>query len=131
MTPLRSRTNSNVLCNHPTHILWTSSAQVCLQLDSVKYAMYLNHIAQFLHSGCFAITTVFSNAQTVVVCSSCTSVLCQPTGGKARLTEGMLPSCFIHTHLTYSGSQVAHSAERTDFLTFFSSPYYTYSLERR
>ncbi|KIK05557.1 hypothetical protein K443DRAFT_675114 [Laccaria amethystina LaAM-08-1] len=38
--------------------------------------------------GCFAITTVFSHAQTVVICASCTSVLCQPTGGKARLTEG-------------------------------------------
>ncbi|KAF8887952.1 40S ribosomal protein S27-like protein [Gymnopilus junonius] len=38
--------------------------------------------------GCFAITTVFSHAHTVVVCPSCTSVLCQPTGGKARLTEG-------------------------------------------
>ncbi|KAF7437098.1 40S ribosomal protein S27 [Pleurotus ostreatus] len=39
-------------------------------------------------SGCFAITTVFSHAQTVVLCGSCSSVLCQPTGGKARLTEG-------------------------------------------
>ncbi|CAE6475199.1 unnamed protein product [Rhizoctonia solani] len=38
--------------------------------------------------GCFAITTVFSHAQTVVMCSSCATVLCQPTGGKARLTEG-------------------------------------------
>ncbi|KAI0343945.1 40S ribosomal protein S27 [Trametopsis cervina] len=38
--------------------------------------------------GCFAITTVFSHAQTVVTCAACTSVLCQPTGGKARLTEG-------------------------------------------
>jgi len=38
--------------------------------------------------GCFAITTVFSHAQTVVLCGACTSVLCQPTGGKARLTEG-------------------------------------------
>jgi len=38
--------------------------------------------------GCFAITTVFSHAQTVVICGSCASVLCQPTGGKARLTEG-------------------------------------------
>lgn len=38
--------------------------------------------------GCFAITTVFSNAQSVVLCGSCASVLCQPTGGKARLTEG-------------------------------------------
>ncbi|KAF8078268.1 40S ribosomal protein S27 [Lyophyllum atratum] len=39
-------------------------------------------------SGCFAISTVFSHAQTVVLCGSCSSVLCQPTGGKARLTEG-------------------------------------------
>ncbi|CAM6016231.1 unnamed protein product [Sphagnum balticum] len=38
--------------------------------------------------GCFTITTVFSHSQTVVVCGSCSTVLCQPTGGKARLTEG-------------------------------------------
>ncbi|PAV21883.1 40S ribosomal S27 [Pyrrhoderma noxium] len=38
--------------------------------------------------GCFAITTVFSHAQVVVVCAQCGTVLCQPTGGKARLTEG-------------------------------------------
>ncbi|KNZ58105.1 40S ribosomal protein S27 [Puccinia sorghi] len=39
-------------------------------------------------TGCFNITTVFSHAQTVVLCGSCATVLCQPTGGKARLTEG-------------------------------------------
>jgi hypothetical protein len=33
-------------------------------------------------------TTVFSHAQTVVLCGSCSVMLCQPTGGKARLTEG-------------------------------------------
>jgi hypothetical protein len=33
-------------------------------------------------------TTVFSHAQTVVVCGSCSAMLCQPTGGKAKLTEG-------------------------------------------
>ncbi|KAI8978402.1 40S ribosomal protein S27 [Pilobolus umbonatus] len=38
--------------------------------------------------GCLNISTVFSHAQTVVLCSSCGTVLCQPTGGKARLTEG-------------------------------------------
>lgn len=32
--------------------------------------------------------TVFSHAQTVVLCVGCSTVLCQPTGGKARLTEG-------------------------------------------
>ncbi|XP_030743249.1 40S ribosomal protein S27-like [Echinops telfairi] len=39
--------------------------------------------------GCHKITTVFSQAQTVVVCIGCSTVLCQPTGfGNARLTEG-------------------------------------------
>merc|ERR1712209_100415 len=38
--------------------------------------------------GCYRITTVFSHAQTVVVCSGCSTVLCQSTGGRARLTEG-------------------------------------------
>ena len=38
--------------------------------------------------GCLQITTVYSHAQTVVLCGSCNMVLCQPTGGKARLTEG-------------------------------------------
>lgn len=43
--------------------------------------------------GCFSITTVFSHAQTVVICQSCSSVLCQPTGGRTRLTEGTLFMC--------------------------------------
>nr|XP_002800403.2 40S ribosomal protein S27-like [Macaca mulatta] len=38
--------------------------------------------------GCYKITMVFSHAQTVVLCVGCSTVLCQPTGGKARLTEG-------------------------------------------
>ncbi|KAF9586494.1 40S ribosomal protein S27 [Lunasporangiospora selenospora] len=38
--------------------------------------------------GCVQITTVFSHAQTVVMCSSCANVLAQPTGGITRLTEG-------------------------------------------
>ncbi|XP_062357681.1 ribosomal protein eS27-like [Cinclus cinclus] len=37
--------------------------------------------------GCYKITTVFSHAQTVVLCVGCSTVLCQPTGGKAKLTE--------------------------------------------
>uniref|UniRef100_A0A6Q2Y7I1 40S ribosomal protein S27 n=1 Tax=Esox lucius TaxID=8010 RepID=A0A6Q2Y7I1_ESOLU len=32
--------------------------------------------------GCYKITTVFSHAQTVVLCVGCSTVLCQPTGGK-------------------------------------------------
>ncbi|KAK9410638.1 40S ribosomal protein S27 [Crotalus adamanteus] len=37
---------------------------------------------------CYKITTVFSHAQTIVLCVGCSTVLCQTTGGKARLTEG-------------------------------------------
>ncbi|WIA09529.1 hypothetical protein OEZ86_012097 [Tetradesmus obliquus] len=39
-------------------------------------------------TGCFSITTVFSHSQSVVLCGSCSTVLCTPTGGRARLTEG-------------------------------------------
>ncbi|KAM9689599.1 small ribosomal subunit protein eS27-like [Dama dama] len=38
--------------------------------------------------GCYKITAVFSHAQTVVLCVGCPTVLCQLTGGKARLAEG-------------------------------------------
>lgn len=38
--------------------------------------------------GCYKITTVFSHAQSVVICTGCSTILCQPTGGRARLTEG-------------------------------------------
>jgi len=65
--------------------------------------------------GCYKITTVFSHAQTVVVCMSCSTVLCQPTGGRARLTEGR---CAVACLLSYShpfSLQVARSDEnRTD-----------------
>ncbi|KAL8115817.1 small ribosomal subunit protein eS27y-like [Apium graveolens] len=40
--------------------------------------------------GCFNSTTVFSHSQTVVVCGNCHKLLCQPTGGRARLTGGQL-----------------------------------------
>lgn len=39
--------------------------------------------------GCFNITTVFSHAQTVVLCGSCATVLCQPTGC-VRTAAGIL-----------------------------------------
>jgi small subunit ribosomal protein S27e len=37
---------------------------------------------------CFTITIVYSHAQSVVQCSGCSKVLCQPSGGKARLVSG-------------------------------------------
>ncbi|KAJ4756126.1 40S ribosomal protein S27 [Rhynchospora pubera] len=42
----------------------------------------------FIHVILKCRTTVFSHSQTVVVCANCNTVMCQPTGGKARLTEG-------------------------------------------
>ncbi|XP_034738540.1 40S ribosomal protein S27-like [Etheostoma cragini] len=39
-------------------------------------------------SGCYRINTIFSHAQTVVPCAGCSIILCQPAGGKCRLTEG-------------------------------------------
>ncbi|MGH0189628.1 UNVERIFIED_CONTAM: hypothetical protein FKN15_036942 [Acipenser sinensis] len=45
--------------------------------------------------GCYRITTVFSHAQRVVPCGGCSYVLCQPKGGKCRLTEGWKSSLRI------------------------------------
>lgn len=39
--------------------------------------------------GCYKITTVFSHAQGSVVCAGCSTILCQSTGGRAKLTEGI------------------------------------------
>ncbi|KAH8283810.1 hypothetical protein KR054_002503, partial [Drosophila jambulina] len=44
--------------------------------------------------GCYRITTVFSHAQGVVVCAGCATILCQPTGGRAKLTEGIVHPIF-------------------------------------
>lgn len=52
--------------------------------------------------GCYKITTVFSHAQTVVLCVGCSTVLCQPTGGKARLTEGTMLAQNRLTCLSFS-----------------------------
>ena len=37
---------------------------------------------------CYQITTVFSHATTSVMCAACAMMLCTPTGGKAKLTDG-------------------------------------------
>ncbi|CAO2578882.1 40S ribosomal protein S27-like [Lemmus lemmus] len=39
---------------------------------------------------CYKITMVLSCAQAVVLCVGCCTVLHQPTGGKARPTEGCI-----------------------------------------
>ena len=57
----------------------------------VQCVCYVMEFTLTLHclAGCYKITTVFSHAQTVVLCVGCSTILCQPTGGRAKLTEGM------------------------------------------
>jgi len=38
--------------------------------------------------GCFKIKTIFSHANSVVICAGCNTIMSSPTGGKARLTSG-------------------------------------------
>lgn len=70
----------------------------------------ISHVC--VSAGCYKITTVFSHAQTVVLCVGCSTVLCQPTGGKARLTEGTdskpsMPVCRnINAYLLMTRGQV-------------------------
>ncbi|KAF9546809.1 40S ribosomal protein S27 [Mortierella hygrophila] len=40
-------------------------------------------------NSCQTITSIFSHADTVVACKKCSTVLSQPTGGLARLSEGV------------------------------------------
>lgn len=82
----KSSTSSSALCRAPTHTSWMSSAQV--RRHRPQRSSPETDLDRLSVTGCFAITTVFSHADTVVICGSCTTVLCQPTGGKARLTEG-------------------------------------------
>lgn len=60
----------------------------CQVFDSLLLFSSQYLCVSVLFAGCYKITTVFSHAQTVVLCVGCSTVLCQPTGGKARLTEG-------------------------------------------
>lgn len=60
-------------------------------------------------SGCLEIVTIFSHAQTVVICSLCGAVLAYPKGGKSALVDGALPSRFIPSDLLTCCSQVAHT----------------------
>merc|ERR1712036_144396 len=39
-------------------------------------------------NGCFKIKTIFSHAQTVIICPGCGTIMSTPSGGKARLTSG-------------------------------------------
>ncbi len=74
--------------------MWRLLERVCANAGCAS-SIYLASSSSRPHrcQGCFNITTVFSHSQTVVLCGSCSAVLCTPTGGKARLTEGETVSC--------------------------------------
>ena len=61
-------------------------------------------------------TTVFSHSQTVVLCGSCSTVLCTPTGGRARLTEGERPVAACGVLLLCAARGVCCSIGRSDAL---------------
>ncbi|CAH1251314.1 RPS27 [Branchiostoma lanceolatum] len=63
----------------PATVAYGSSALVCKRREAGSPSTS--------SESCYKITTVFSHAQTVVLCVGCSTVLCQPTGGRARLTE--------------------------------------------
>lgn len=86
-------------CRVPTPISWTSSALVraavgifffSISADAITFVWLIFFFND--SPGCYRIATIFSHAQTVVPCTGCSLILCQPRGGKCRLTEGEMES---------------------------------------
>ncbi|XP_045683259.1 40S ribosomal protein S27-like [Phyllostomus hastatus] len=53
--------------------------------------------------GCCEVIPVISHVQTVVLCVGCSTVLCQPAGGKARRSKGCSFGRKQHPESRYSG----------------------------
>lgn len=119
-SPRSARTSSSALCSLLTLTLWTSSALVSLLVPCNTLSRLADKAGA--DSGCFAITTVFSHAQTVVICGSCASVLCQPTGGKARLTEGVCLLFVIIEPPLIDMQRLLVPPEELSFLVWFFGP---------
>ena len=125
-------TSSSVWYSRQTPTSWMSSAQVRVY-SSVEIWSHASSHLDPRHTGCFAITTVFSHAQTVVLCSACTSVLCQPTGGKARLTEGEPPISAIacdatdgHFRKLIPSEELSYSSTLSVFLLISMTSWFTH-----
>lgn len=92
--PLENFTNFDTFTNYFSQVLVQDLLHPTAASEARKHK--LKQLVQSPRSffmdvkcpGCLNITTVFSHAQTAVTCDSCATVLSQPTGGKARLTEG-------------------------------------------
>ena len=75
------------------HVVWGGAWWRCVAVLPVGWGRHPRGVLTVLRwlsprrfSECS--TTVFSHAQTAVVCANCSVLLCTPTGGKTRLTEG-------------------------------------------
>lgn len=71
------------------------------RVHSLYHVMFLKLMHSFHVNdspGCYRITTIFSHAQTVVPCTGCSLILCQPRGGKCRLTEGGIEKTITFLH---------------------------------
>jgi hypothetical protein len=93
--PRPAPTSLRRLSPSPTRSSWTSSAPAASKLRECENSPPGHARADWsirrprcLRSPADPRSTVFSHASTVVTCNNCQQVLCQPTGGKARLTEG-------------------------------------------
>ena len=87
----RENANLNDWFKAQTRSSWMSNVQVCVNnflAGSNLTFVHFSHSSSSPCKGCVKITTVFSHAQTVVLCPGCNMVLCQPTGGLARVTTG-------------------------------------------
>lgn len=94
---------------------WISASIVISSASDASYRFLCCNWCPVSFLGCYKITTVFSHAQTVVLCVGCSTVLCQPTGGKARLTEGQYPPAmfkfisWFHTNASLGTSIITQS----------------------
>lgn len=73
----------------PIHILWILSVQV-IWFHLFNWFVLHNSYVPILILGCYKIKTVFSHVQDRVRCDGCQIVLCRPTGGKGKLSDGKL-----------------------------------------
>lgn len=69
-------------CTITRFTLWWT---VIIITNIISRNRFIHHL---ILPGCYRISTIFSHAQQVVPCVGCSVILCQPGGGKCRLTAG-------------------------------------------
>ena len=80
----RCRHKKKRLVQSPNSYFMDVKCPGCYKITTGKKIYHSSVTTSYLSS----LSLVFSHAQTVVLCVGCNYVLCSPSGGKARLTEG-------------------------------------------